>query len=57
MRAAGERHGRSALTWASVNAIRIAYFKRWFTQQELAEQYGVRQNTIHRIISNYTWKK
>ena len=35
--------------------IRRAYFSREAKQKELAERYGIRQNTVSRIISGLVW--
>jgi DNA-binding transcriptional regulator LsrR (DeoR family) len=35
--------------------IRRRYFEREMNQRQLAEAYGVRQNTISRIISEQVW--
>jgi hypothetical protein len=40
---------------ATAEAIRKAYFSRQAKQAELAAIYGVRQNTISRIVSGLVW--
>ena len=35
--------------------IRSAYFSREANQRQLAERYGVRQNTVSRIVSGQSW--
>jgi len=43
------------MTRAKAQEIRRAYFAREAKQAELAAKYGVRQNTISRIISDQVW--
>ena len=43
------------MTRARAEAIRAAYFRREAKQAELAAIYGVRQNTISRIVSGLVW--
>jgi hypothetical protein len=40
---------------AKAEAIRKAYFSRQAKQAELAAAYGVKQNTISRIVSGLVW--
>jgi DNA-binding transcriptional regulator LsrR (DeoR family) len=35
--------------------IRRAYFSREAKQAELARRYGIKQNTVSRIVSGITW--
>lgn len=35
--------------------IRRAYFAREAKQAELAQRYGIRQNTVSRIVSGLVW--
>ena len=37
--------------------IRWLYFSRAGTQAEIAEQFGIRQHTVSRIVSGITWAK
>jgi len=37
--------------------IRRAYFNREANQRELAEQYGIRQNSVSRIVSGLSWSR
>lgn len=36
--------------------MRLAYFSREATQQELATRYGVSQSTVNRAINNVSWR-
>jgi DNA-binding transcriptional regulator LsrR (DeoR family) len=40
---------------AKAEEIRRRYFAREAKQTELAKEYGVKQNTISRIISEQVW--
>ena len=35
--------------------IRRRYFKREATQKQLASEYGLRQGTVSKIVSGFTW--
>ena len=37
--------------------IRTEYFSRTATQQELADKYGIKQNSVSRIISGLVWSR
>lgn len=37
------------------NEIRRLYFSRQKKQHELAEMFGIRQNTVSRIVSGMVW--
>lgn len=37
--------------------IRRRYFAREAKQHELAEEYGIKQNTVSRIISGQVWER
>ena len=43
------------MTRAKAQEIRRAYFAREAKQAELAAKYGVKQNTISRIVSEQVW--
>lgn len=43
------------MTRQKAEEIRRAYFAREARQRELAERYGIRQNTVSRIISGLVW--
>lgn len=47
----GEKHHRAKLTDAQAQEIRARYVPRKVTLQMLADEYGVNNATIHRIIS------
>jgi DNA-binding transcriptional regulator LsrR (DeoR family) len=40
---------------AKAEEIRRAYFNREAKQKDLAQRYGVRQNTVSRIVSGLVW--
>ena len=52
----GESHGRRKLTWEQVEYIRGQYSAKNKTQRELAEEFGVTQTTIYRVVRNHNWK-
>lgn len=54
MKSRPKRHYRNMDRMKAVE-IRRAYFAREATQAELASRYGVRQNTISRIVSGLVW--
>jgi DNA-binding transcriptional regulator LsrR (DeoR family) len=35
--------------------IRRRYFDRQMNQRQLADAYGIKQNTVSRIVSNQVW--
>ena len=37
--------------------IRVAYRSRLGTQREIGERFGIRQNTVSRIISGLVWTR
>lgn len=43
------------MTIEKAREIRRAYFAREANQRELAERYGIRQNTVSRIVSCLVW--
>ena len=47
-------HYRS-MTPAKAREIRRAYFAREAKQADLAARYGIRQNTVSRIVSGQVW--
>ena len=42
------------LTYAEKCEIKVLYRRKYFTQEELAEEYGVNQSTISYILNNPT---
>lgn len=50
-----EGRGRAKLSEAQVDEIRELYGTGQFTQKQLAERFGVWQNTIGRIVRRETW--
>ena len=51
----GERNGKARLQAADVVAIRARYETGGALQTELAEEYGVSQVQISRIVNRKTW--
>ena len=49
-----KRHYRQ-MTPDKAREIRRAYFAREANQPQLARQYGIRQNTVSRIVSGIVW--
>lgn len=49
-----KRHYRN-MTPAKAEEIRRLYFSREKKQAELAAMFGIRQNTVSRIISGMVW--
>ncbi len=43
------------MTRDTAKQIRDLYFSRWFKQHEIAELYGIRQNSVSRIVSGQVW--
>lgn len=58
-KASGEDIGNTKLTWKEVRFIRKFYRQHAFTrtQQQLANRFGVSNQTISDILSNKTWKE
>lgn len=52
----GEQVGHARLTEAQVREIRQAYAAGGVTQQQLADQYGIAQVNIGKIIRRVTWR-
>lgn len=51
----GERHVHAKLSYHDVQDIKARYSAGQATQTRLAQEYGVSQNTIHRIVTGATW--
>ena len=51
----GERNPAARLTEVQVAALRDRYRTGTVLQRDLAAEYGVREETIHRIITGQTW--
>lgn len=51
----GERNPNAVLTWDQVAAIRHRYSLGDIRQRDLGVMYGVRQNTISRIVTGVRW--
>ena len=45
------------MTPAKAAEIRRRYFAREATQAELAREYGIRQNSVSRIVSGLSWAR
>lgn len=45
------------MTLQKAEEIRLMYFSRQLNQAELAKRYGIRQNTVSRIVSGITWAR
>lgn len=45
------------MTPEKAQEIRRRYFRREATQAKLAEEYGIKQNTVSRIVSGITWSR
>ncbi len=52
----GEKHGMHKLTEQEVLEIRQKYIPRIYTQKQLAEEYGVSQCEISKILNDKIWK-
>lgn len=52
----GEKCGAHKLTEEQVLKIRQKYSTCLYTQKQLADEYGVGQDQISRIVNNKTWK-
>ncbi|MFD3361577.1 HNH endonuclease [Streptomyces albidoflavus] len=55
--ASGSAHGSARLTDANVQSIRDRYSFRKVTYQQLADDYGVAEATIGRIIRGESWRR
>lgn len=63
MAGAAEREGKGVkqktnyrhMTRTIAEEIRRLYFSRQAKQAELAERYGIRQNSVSRIVSGKVW--
>lgn len=53
--ASGEASGTSKLTYEQVDQIRQKYVPRIYTQQRLANEYGVHQAVISRVLARKIW--
>lgn len=53
--ARGEAHGTAKLSWEKVHSIRKLYADGHASQYELADQFGVSQTCIYRIVNKITW--
>lgn len=51
----GEQHSRAKLSLSDVERIRIMYAENEANQYELAEQFGVHQKQISRIVRKENW--
>lgn len=51
----GINNGNHILTEQDVHEIRVKYKPRIYTQQTLANEYGVKKRTIEKIIEKQTW--
>ena len=51
----GEKHPRSILTSVAVREIRSLWKTGLYTQQKLADMYGVKQMAISKIVRGKTW--
>ena len=47
---------RIKLTWKKVSDIRLKYASGIYTHEQLAKEYGVKKNTITKVLNNKTWK-
>lgn len=52
----GESHITAKITEADVLSIRRVYAEGSVTQAELAEQYGISHQQVHRIVNRLRWK-
>lgn len=53
---AGERNGRSKLTWESVGQMRQRLAAGGITKSELARQFGVTHEQVANVVSGRQWK-
>lgn len=49
-------HGRSSITLATIVQIRMKYATGAYTQQQLADEYGIGRSTVSAITLKKTWK-
>jgi len=52
----GVLHANAKLTSKEVQKIKQQYINKWFTQAELAKDYGVSQTAISKIVRGETYK-
>lgn len=52
----GALHANAKLTNKEVQKIKQQYINKWFTQAELAKDYGVSQTAISKIVRGETYK-
>lgn len=52
----GEMHTNAKLTNKEIQKIKQQYINKWFTQTELAKDYGVSQTVISKIVRGETYK-
>lgn len=52
----GEKHTNAKLTQKEVGHIRKMYKNKWFTQTELAKEYGVSQRVISLVVRKESYK-
>ncbi len=50
-----EKNGMSRLTWDRVRAIRARYAAGGISQTKLAEEFGIDQTTVSRVVLRQTW--
>jgi len=53
----GEKNPRSKLNWDSVNKIRNLYNTGLYTQNKLAEMFGVSQSPINKLLNYKNWNE
>jgi hypothetical protein len=53
--ARGERHGKSSLKMAQVGHIRRLYATGRFSQQAIADRFGINQTNVSCIVRQVTW--
>ena len=53
--AIGEKSGRAVLTETQVREIRL--LKGKFTQQEIANRYGAKRETVRSVLNGNSWKE
>lgn len=51
----GSRHGRSKVTESQVDEIRKKYLSGRYLQKDLAEEYGILQQQVSRIVRGRSW--
>lgn len=52
----GERCARAKLTWEQVNEMRRRYVTGGITQAQLATEYGIKEQSVSKIINFQRWK-